>query len=373
MIRHVAGVFLCSVLVVAPPRTRAASGPTIPDSVIRNVRTRVERGDNVSIVIGVIGPDGRRVVGYGTTMLTGGKVPDENTVFEIGSITKAMTGTLLANMVRRGEVRLDDPVGKFLPEHVRVPTRNGKSMTLVDLATHTSALPRLPSNMKRADPADPYADYTVAQMYDFLSNHTLRRDIGSKYEYSNYGFGLLGHVLARRAGLTYEKLLEERILRPLGMPDTRIKLTDDMQRRLARGHHRGKPVANWDIPTLAGAGALRSTVKDMLTFLAANLGFDKSTVFPAMKTAHEPRHRANTPRMHVGLGWHVRTGDERTVVWHNGGTGGYRTFAGFTATERLGVVVLSNSNTSVDDVGFHLLDPTIPLRPALPPDEANKN
>jgi CubicO group peptidase (beta-lactamase class C family) len=144
--------------------------------------------------------------------------------------------------------------------------------------------------MNPKDPGNPYADYTVAQMYEFLSGYTLTRDVGEKYEYSNFGAGLLGHILSLKAGADYETLIVNRICKPLGMESTRERLTPQMRARLATGHDRsGKAVSNWDIPTLAGAGALRSTANDMLKFLAANLGLTKSKLLPAMQRAHAGR------------------------------------------------------------------------------------
>ena len=160
-----------------------------------------------------------------------------NTVFEIGSITKTFSTALLADMVARGEVKLDDPVAKYLPSTVKVPGRGRKQITLYDLATHASELPRLPANLHPADMSNPYADYTVDQMYQSVSAYELERDIGAEYEYSNLGSGLLGHALARRLGKTWEEAVTERILEPLGMTDTRITLTADMRRRLAIGHN----------------------------------------------------------------------------------------------------------------------------------------
>ena len=154
-----------------------------------------------------------------------------DTVFEIGSGTKVFTSLLLADMAHRGEVALDDTIGKYLPPDVKMPERNGRSITLVDLATHTSGLPRLPTNLSPKDPNNPYADYSVEQFYQFLSTYQLTRDIGSQYEYSNLGGGLLGHILALRAGMSYEALVESRICDPLGMNSTRITLIPEMKRR----------------------------------------------------------------------------------------------------------------------------------------------
>jgi serine-type D-Ala-D-Ala carboxypeptidase/endopeptidase len=324
---------------------------------------------SVGIVVGVIEPAGRRVVAYGSLDKDDKRALNGDTVFEIGSVTKVFTSVLLADMVQRGEVALTDPVAKYLPPGVKVPERGGRQITLQDLATQSSALPRLPSNLAPKDPANPYADYSVEQLYQFLSSYQLTRDIGSQYEYSNLGVGLLGHALTRRAGMDYEALVRSRIGKPLGMNSTGVTLSSDMKTRLATGHDAElKPVANWDLPTLAGAGALRSTANDMLTFLAANLestnpDSTKSPLAPAMASMLKVRRPTGEPGLEIALGWHILTRDGHEIVWHNGGTGGYRTFLGFDPKNRVGVVVLSNTftNAGVDDIGRHLLDNNAPL------------
>jgi D-alanyl-D-alanine-carboxypeptidase/D-alanyl-D-alanine-endopeptidase len=314
------------------------------------------------MVIGLIDASGTKVVAYGKTKSGGSVEVNGDTVFEIGSITKVFTSLALADMVKHGEVELDDPISKYLPKSVKVPSRKGREITLVDLATHTSGLPRLPANLSLwhspAHSDNPYADYTVEQMYAFLSDYTLPRDIGVKYEYSNLGGGLLGHVLALKAGTNYEALIEQRICRPLGMTNTQIRLSPELQARLAQGHNAaGKPVPNWDLPALAGAGALRSTANDLLKFAAANMGLTKSDLQPAMELEQTPRHKAGSPTMQIGLGWHIAKRYGRELTWHNGGTGGYRSFIGFDKAAQRGVVVLVNSAGDIDDLGFRLLKP----------------
>jgi serine-type D-Ala-D-Ala carboxypeptidase/endopeptidase len=272
--------------------------------------------------------------------------------------------------VQRGEVALDDPVAKYLPASVKMPERNGRPITLVDLATHTSGLPRLPTNLPIKNLDNPYASYTVADLYQFLSSYQLTRDPGSQYEYSNLGGGLLGHVLALRAGTSYEALVRSRICDPLGMKDTRITLAPEREARLAVGHNQAlESVGNWDLPTLAGAGALRSTANDLLTFLAANLGYVKSPLGPAMAAMLNVRRPTGQPGLETGLAWLISTTNGKQIVWHNGGTGGYRSFIGFDPKARIGVVALSNTFTAagVDDIGRHLLDASVPL--AAPPKE----
>jgi CubicO group peptidase (beta-lactamase class C family) len=199
-------------------------------------------------------------------------------------------------------------------------------------------------------------------MYAFISDYTLIRDIGAKYEYSNLGVGLLGHVLALRSRTDYETLVRTRIGRPLKMDSTGIKLAPQMQARLATGHNSARlPVPNWDLPTLDGAGALRSTVNDMLKFVAANLGLKKSPLLAAMQKAHQSQHHTGVPDLEIGLGWHILKKFDTEIVWHNGGTAGYHSFIGFDQKKRKGVVVLSNSANDIDDIGRHLLESQYPL------------
>ncbi len=302
---------------------------------------------------------GRRVIAVGG--VNGGNV------FEIGSITKTFTASVLADMVGRGEVRLDDPVANYLPRAVRMPVR-GRPITLLDLATQSSGLPRMPDNFTPRDSANPYADYSVQQLYEFLSRYHLPRDPGAAYEYSNLGMGLLGHTLSLKARTTYEQLVTRRILTPLGMTETAITLTPAMRARLAPGHDgEGHVVPNWDLPTLAGAGALRSTAKDLLAFLVANLDSTATPLSRTLQQTRVERQPTNDPNLKIGLAWHVLSRPAGKIVWHNGGTGGYRSFIGFDPVRRIGVVVLcNNGNENVDDIGFHLLDETFPLKSPPP-------
>lgn len=297
--------------------------------------------------------------GYGTTGGEGARTPDEKTVFEIGSISKVFTGVLLGELAQRGTVRLEDPVQRHLPNFVEVP-RGRRAITLLDLTTHSSGLPRMPGNFRPQDRRNPYADYSVRQMYQFLTAHRLRRDPGAKYAYSNLGVGLLGHTLSRAARKKdYQALLVERICAPLGMRDTRIVLTPSMKARLAQPHGRGgKPSHVWDIPTLAGAGGIRSTIHDMLIFLRANLRTPRAapaSLRGALDAARRSRFPIAKGRAAMGLGWHMRT--RRGIVWHNGATGGYHAYLGLNRKKGVGVVVLCNTADGiVTRLGVKVLD-----------------
>jgi len=303
----VAAAVFAATLSAAPTPSALPSDSEIRSILVQRID---DQKQSVGIVVGVIGPAGRRVVAYGEREKGDPRKLDGDTIFEIGSVSKVFTSLLLSDMARHGEVALTDPVQKYLPPEVTMPTRGGREITLQDLATQTSGLPRLPSNLAPRDPADPYADYTVAQLYQFLSTYTLTRDIGAKYEYSNLGGGLLGHVLARRAGTTYEDLLISRISKPLGMNSTVVTVPAAMKSRFAAGHDAQlHKVPYWNLPTLTGAGAIRSTANDLLTFLAVNLGYQPSPLAPSMAAMLVGRRPTGMPGLEIALGWHILTRD----------------------------------------------------------------
>ena len=359
---------LWAVLGAAGAWAQPATDSTVPtDAEIRAaLADRVDtQHRSVGIVVGIVEPTGQRVIAYGSLAKGDNRPVDGDTVFEIGSVTKVFTSLVLADMVERGEAAFDDPVAKYLPEEVKVPERAGRSITLEDISRHMSGLPRLPSNLTPGDLTNPYSDYSVEQMYEFLSGHELRRDIGSKYEYSNFGVGLLGHALARRAGTDYESLVKSRVCEPLGMSATGITLSAEMKTRLATGHNKDrKPVSNWDLPTLAGAGALRSTANDLLRFLAANLSYTETPLAEAMASLLNPRSPTGAPNTDVARAWHIQTKNDVEIISHGGGTGGYRTFVGYSPKSRVGVVVLSNSSTPINDLALYVFDRNSPLMEA---------
>ena len=280
-----------------------------------------EQKRSVGIVVGVVEPGGRRVVAHGQLATDDRTDVDGDTVFEIGSITKVFTAVLLADLAGEGAFELEAPVQRLLGPDVTVPTRNDTEITLLHLTTHSSGLPRMPDNLRPADAGNPYADYTVAQLYEFLSSHELQRDIGVEVEYSNLGTGLLGHALALSQETDYGTLVSTRLLDPLGMSDTSITLSPSQQERLAVGHSvQLRPVANWDLPTLAGAGALRSTVNDMLTFVEANLGLHELPLQAAMAETHAPRRDFPGPehadRSRLGHPWRPRPRTPLAQRWY---------------------------------------------------------
>jgi D-alanyl-D-alanine-carboxypeptidase/D-alanyl-D-alanine-endopeptidase len=332
------------------------------------LKARIEDGRATGLVLGVLEADGTtRIVASGDPG-AGARPLGPDSVFEIGSVTKVFTTTLLADMVRRGEVTLDAPAQQYAPPGMVLPTRNGKHITLTHLAEQNSGLPRLPTNFAPANAANPYADYTVENLNAFLASHQLARDPGASFEYSNLGMGVLGAILAHRAGMTYEQLVHTRILTPLGMTMTSITLTPTMEASLAHGHGAdGSPAAMWDLPTLAGAGALRSTMTDMLKFLDANVGEPKTDLERAMRDAQKPRFPL-PPTSQIGLGWiSFPTSTGNMIAFHDGGTGGYGAIIGVDQTRSVGLVILANRTGVPEDIALHLIDPAISL--SKPPEK----
>lgn len=343
-----------------PDRAAAAPRPSLPEewaipadeAIATTIDERIAQRPGTGMVLAIVTSGRGRLVARGPE---GDTAFDADTVFEIGSMTKVFTGLLLADMALDGTVSLDDPVAKYLPEGASMPVRKGEQITLRNLAQQDSGLPRLPSNLTPDDMRDPYADYTEQQLLDFLSSYELTRDIGSQYEYSNLGVGLLGYALSRAAGTEYETLLRTRILDPLGMGDTGIALSADQQARFATGRDEyNRPTSAWRLPALAGAGALRSTAADLSTFLRAALD-PQSPIGPAMELAlTNPRE---APGYRAGLGWMIVPAPSGMVAMHGGGTGGFRSHMALQASTGRAVVVLTNSaiEPSAQDIALHTL------------------
>lgn len=298
-------------------------------------------------------------------MTIDGNPVTEDTIFEIGSITKVFTTLALMGMVDKGKVQLDDPIEKFLPE-AKVLELDGTKITLRHLATHTSGIPRMPENFDLEDRSNPYANYSLENLYEFLNHLVLQRIPGAQFEYSNVGMGLLGHILSLVANKSYEELIFDTISSKLSMESTGILLTPQMQERLADGHQSDQKVKHWDFqPCMEGCGSLRSSIRDMSQFLAANMGLLDSPVSNLLRLCHEQQYEP-IPQMGVGLGWMLsQSGSDTKIIWHNGGTGGFRSYLGFDPVKQRGVVILANSGGDwPDEFGSVLLDPNY-IRPSI--------
>jgi len=310
--------------------------------------------DGGGFVIGITVNGDSHVYGYGSTS-RGGKQPDENTVFELASAGKTFTALVLADMITKSEIALIDPIENFLPKRVKTPKYQGHSIQLVDLATQSSGLPSLTENFQPTNPLNPYADFTVEGMYEGLGMVKIESPIGKTYAYSNLGFGLLGHILALKGDTKYEDLVIARVCDPLGMDSTRMILDESLNSRLAIPHDGGKEVEVWEDETLAGAGSFLSTPHDMLLYLEAHWN-EQDPLYEAMQLAIQKWRPTDTPATAIGLGWHIDSENALDFVWHNGGSGGSRSYVAMLPKQQLGVVVLSNSSDmTVEELGKKVL------------------
>jgi D-alanyl-D-alanine-carboxypeptidase/D-alanyl-D-alanine-endopeptidase len=345
------------------------------ESLIDNNKT------NAGIVVGLVNPNGTQFYGYGNMSNANPITVDKDTIFAIGSITKVFTTILLADMVNSGLVNLDDPIEKYFPPSVKAPTYNGQKIILENLATHTSGLPEFPgshcvSNFNGTDDEDSLQarlffiecdkNYTFDQLYQDLSNTTLTSEPGSKFEYSTFGISLLGHILALKSGISYDRLLEERILNVLGMNSTSIVLSDAQKSRLAIGHLNGQELPFWNTSRpIAPAGGLHSSVADMLKFASANLGLIDTKINTAMKESHIIIHDSrlgkafsNNYTAYVSLGWIIATDFGIQIVEHNGETvDGYNSFIALNTSKERGIVIIASASSIDIDVANIVFGP----------------
>jgi len=356
--RHSLKLMLAAALSLALTTVAAADPVVLLARIAKVAQQYADAGVYPAMVVVMVDGGHAQVAGFGK--LADGRAPDGDTVFEIGSVTKTFTALLLAREVEAKTVSLDTPVATLLPDF-KIPSRHGKPITLGLLAEQFSGLPRLPGNLQPADLGNPYADYGRDRLKAFLAGYMLPRDPGAAYEYSNLGFGLLGEALAQHAKLSYGELLQREVLAPLGMQSSGAELTSAMRARLAPGHDEEGGVArHWHWDVLAGAGTLLSTGDDMSRYLQANMGLLKTPLAAAMRLAHEPRRDIGGGDR-IGLAWMTHHTAQGDVIWHNGETGGYSSFIGFTSDGRRGVAILTNATGAPQDLGFAALLPSAPL------------
>ncbi len=319
--------------------------------------------DSVGLIVGVIEPSGRRLFARGPAQVGNDDSVDGDTIFEIGSVSKIFTALALADEAHRGELSLNDPAAKYLPPGTVLPQHGPRAITLLDLGTHTSGLPKMPANVAITDFNNPNADMTAGQLLKSVAAYELTRDVGAGYEYSNAGYQLLGMAVTAAGHTDFETLLKSRIFSPLHMTNTRIASSLDEKDLLSAGydaHLAAVPHAR--MPSLVGADGIRSTANDLLNFIAANIGLTPSPLAPAMAEMVKNQRPTQYLELKAALGWHVATLHGVEMVWENGQTAGYRAFIGFVPKTRVGVVVLSNSANGIDDIAVHILDKDSPLR-----------
>jgi serine-type D-Ala-D-Ala carboxypeptidase/endopeptidase len=333
----------------------------------------------VGLAAVIVEGDKVRIVTHGAMGVDKAEPITADTLFEVGSITKTFTALLLADMVVKGEVKLDDPAEKWLPQGLRglkLRDHTGAPIRLVDLATHRSGLPRLPDNMPNGTRADPYVDYREAQLLVYLKDReTLVETDGGKttkkrdetFAYSNLGFGLLGYVLARAADMSYADLLQKRVLTPLGLTSTYLDIPRGELARFSNGHYVDRDATlkrnkHWRFDVISPAGALIMSARDMGRYAQAASGAIDTPLKAAFALAQKRYGDGMAPMNPQGLGWILAPLNGRTVVNHDGMTGGFASSLWVDPERKSGVAVLSNASVPVIDIALHLLEPTIPLK-----------
>lgn len=366
------GFWVCVWLILSLAAIRAEqnSGDLLNDSEIRRLvteRINALGGEHsgVAIVVGTISSEGRKIISAGERRSDDQRPPGGDTVFEIGSVTKVFTALLLAEMAEKNEVGLNDPVAKYLPAGFKVPERNGKTISLLDLATHTSGLPFMPNESAIWNDSTA-AKYSIADLRQFVASSELRSSVGEKWEYSNIGYWLLSEALAGRAGLDYESLLRKRVITPLGLTNTAFALSPKMKMDFAVGHNAVLQAAP-AISTLPiysimpAAGGLYSTANDLLKLLAVAMDYEHSPLDGAMRLTWNTRRPTSRDGFEQALGWTIIREQNSLLIVHDGGTFGYATSIAWDPFRRVGVVVLSNQVANVGDIARHLLRLSIPL------------
>ena len=340
------------IIIVSATNSHASSQLEQISKIISH-KLNVEKS-GVGVAIVAIDGDKTEFLNFGLSKQANGEKVSAASLFEIGSISKTFTATALASMVKEGKIKLLDPVQNYLPEDIKLPSKNGKEITFQSLANHSSGLPRLPNNMPLGDPLDPYADYTIELMYQFLNSYQTPHEVAEKQEYSNLGAGLLGHVLALIDDKTYQAMITDRVLKPLNMTTTFIDIPQSHFNTLSDGHNEQlQPTKHWRLPVLAGAGALKSNTLDMAKYLKENMLMRRLPQEMALtQTSTSVFGNANTE---IGLAWLINKTLENQYFMHNGGTGGFRSFMGFDAKAQKGIVILANSVFDLDEIGHAYL------------------
>ena len=347
----------CLILLIGFCGCDKSSGPGGPEyeSLEEEIRAIVEPRVRVGAMVGVIDRSQQEhVFSFGTRSVEDGTPPDSNTVFDIGSITKTFTATLLADMMERGIIT-DDTVSHHLPAGlVTMPSGDSTEITFGHLVTHMSGLPRTPHQSGSPyprppgyDSQDPYAAYTSAHVYDYLTNYcVLEFEPGTYWGYSNTGMGLLGHILGLIDGTSYENVLKRTIFDVLGMEWSSLFLTREQLYNLADGHNRYLNIVPFytanDI--FQGCGMIKSTLSDLFKYLKANLGLTETPLGDAMEKAHQRTPGIYTGSMgYIGMAWYILTLDDgQEVTYHGGDTNGHSSYLGFNKSESTGVIVLLN-------------------------------
>jgi D-alanyl-D-alanine-carboxypeptidase/D-alanyl-D-alanine-endopeptidase len=356
-----------SIITLATSVSLALSTPlnAQEDTLQKLIKPFLEKAHTTGLVVGTVTKAGSKFYQFGHIHPDSGRKPQPTDYFSIGSITKVFTTLILQDQVMKGRVSLDDPVSTFLPDSIPMPEREGQVITLKHLATHTSGLPRIDFGYSqsvegRKHRLNPYKAYNHEELYDFLMDYDYPQTPGDSFRYSNLGMALLGHVLEKITEKPYEKLIRE-YAQQMGMDHTTTQLKPEEKSAFLTPYNgRGEATPAWDYQVVAAAGAIRSTPKDMLHFVKANLGLVETPHNKALARSRKPikpLKNSNDSSGHIGLGWLIsgKPIAGGNMIFHSGGTYGFRAFAGFLKEQKVGVVLMTNSLGKVTNMGAKVL------------------
>ncbi len=358
------------------------------------------KDNNGAFVIGIYNNGFQQIFYYGETEKGNSLKPDSNSIFELGNITETFTSILYADQVVKGKIKEDDKLTNLLPVNVTAPVYqkmvceplrteneiqydNGSGdnlqikftpflckpdssnepqpILLCYLSTHTSGLPDKPFNFHNKLKGDPYAEYSTDDLYEFLRGYHLLEPIGFDYRHSDIGTAVLGKALSLKLGKDYESLLVENIFDIAKMNDTRIKLSDEQNKRFVFGYtSKGNQALKWTCDAYAPVIGLHSTPSDMMKFLSLNISIHKTSLTNLLDFTHNTRIKSGKllePGLEIGLGWKITptTDQQSRIVWQSGLTGGYASYIGFIETSHVGVFILSSTSKTVNDIGSMIL------------------
>lgn len=357
---------LAALAVLAVPSLAHAETPLNPD-IAYQAQERIDKDYHLGTVIGVIDKNGPRYYGFGRMSLSNAKTPDLHSIFEIGSIAKVYTATLLADLERSGDLKITTPLETIVTEARHTVQTAGRTVTLENLMTHTAGLPRNPTNTDDNDD-DRYKEYTAEDLKGFLTSYRITPE-NTGFYYSNTGTLVLEHAIETKTNMSYENLMQKRIFKPLGLKNTYFRAPESKQHLLVTGYRNGEETEPVDVGSFPAMGGILTSTEDILTFLGAHLGLIETPIQAAAAATHKVRFK-NDERM-MGLGWSIQKNETsgKTILYHKGGTNGFVSFAGINLEDKIGVVVLVNGRNWFSDMGFKILDPTYELKENIPPRE----
>ena len=324
-------------------------------SIDKQANQYISEGNSVGLVVAIF-KNGKTIIkGYGTTNKEKQILPDSLSVFELASTSKLFTTSTLQLLVDNGQLKIDEKIQPFLTDKVQIPL-SAQNTTLQHLATHLSGFPSLPNSFisKMTDETNPYKDLRTQDIYDYLKTCEGKQSDGT-FDYSNFGMGLLGHILELKSGIKYESLVKQKLLEPLRMKNTFVSIDSLNRSKVVQGYDENDKAAPvWTDNVLTGAGSFLSNACDMMKFIKANLKENETSISKSLMLTHQRQLNGET-----GLGWILPSSADKLlgnngIVWHNGMAGGYASFIAVDKSNNYGFVILSNKAVDITKFGMKL-------------------